>query len=113
MFLQKAKESAFQTMRQLEEQLNAMQTLELEMEQLKGKLIQMVGEKDIEVNKLRDELEEKIVELEYMEELNMDLSVAERKSHDEFREVRKALIGVWHSFLSCLSDFEDTIRITL
>ncbi|MQM12054.1 hypothetical protein Taro_044967 [Colocasia esculenta] len=79
----------------LEKQLDAKQRLELEIEQLKGKVEVMKhikGTKDIGVKKLSDELKEKIEDLEDMEQLNQDLIVKEQKSHDEFQEAHNELI---------------------
>ncbi|XP_072952613.1 factor of DNA methylation 5-like isoform X2 [Typha angustifolia] len=93
------KEAALKKILQLEKQLDAKQKLELEIEQLKGKLLvmkHMGGEEDSTVKKKMDEmseqLKEKIEEMEDMEALNQTLVVKERKSNDELQEARKELI---------------------
>lgn len=86
---------------QLQSQLEAKQALELEIEQLKGKLKVMdyVGDKDDkEVVKnyeamLRD-LREKEENLDEVESLNQTLIVKERMSNEELVEARKELINV-------------------
>nr|CAD1826795.1 unnamed protein product [Ananas comosus var. bracteatus] len=93
------KEAALKKILQLEKQLDAKQKLELEIQQLKGKLEvmkHMGGEEDSAVKKKIDEMSEqlkdKIEEMEDMEALNQTLVIKERKSNDELQEARKELI---------------------
>ncbi|XP_072977365.1 factor of DNA methylation 5-like isoform X2 [Typha angustifolia] len=101
------KEAALKKILQLEKQLDARQKLELEIQQLKGKLQvmkHMGGEEDSSVKKKMDEmseqLNEKIEEMEGMEELNQALIIKERKSNDELQEARKELISGLTEMLS-------------
>ncbi|MQM04195.1 hypothetical protein Taro_036997, partial [Colocasia esculenta] len=71
------KEAAIQKILLLEKQLDAKQKLELEIEQLKGKVEVMKhikGTEDRGVKKLSDELKEKIEDLDFMEQLNQALT---------------------------------------
>lgn len=99
--MQREKEAALKKILQLEKQLDAKQKLELEIQQLKGKLEvmkHMGGEEDSAVKKKIDEMSEqlkdKIEEMEDMEALNQTLVIKERKSNDELQEARKELIMV-------------------
>lgn len=99
--MQREKEAALKKILQLEKQLDAKQKLELEIQQLKGKLEvmkHMGGEEDSAVKKKIDEMSEqlkdKIEELEDTEALNQTLVIKERKSNDELQEARKELIMV-------------------
>lgn len=90
----------------LEKQLDAKQALELEIEQLKGKLQVLkhwAGDDDDEVKKkvveMMKDLEEKESEMVDLEALNQALVVKERKSNDELQDARKELISV--IFLFC------------
>ncbi|XWS07751.1 hypothetical protein CRYUN_Cryun41cG0017500 [Craigia yunnanensis] len=94
------KEELHKRIIQLEKQLDQKQTLELEIEQLRGSLnvIRHMGdEDDIEVLKKMEaslkELREKEGELEDLEALNQTLIVRERKSNDELQEAHKELIN--------------------
>lgn len=87
----------------MEKQLDAKQKLELEIEQLKGKMNvmkYMEGEDDsgakTKMDEMTEELKEKIEEMEELEALNQTLVVKERMSNDELQEARKALIAVRH-----------------
>lgn len=101
-FIQRKKEQLHNRIIQLEKQLDAKQTLELEIERLKGSLNVMkhMGDDDgdAEVMKNVDEiikqLREKESELEDLESLNQTLIVRERKSNDELQDARKELINV-------------------
>ncbi|KAK3164859.1 hypothetical protein QOZ80_1AG0025760 [Eleusine coracana subsp. coracana] len=82
----------------LEQQLDAKQKLELEIQQLKGKLKvmeHMPGDEDSasknKINELSEELQEKIDELDAMESLNQTLVIKESKSSIELQEARKEL----------------------
>ncbi|XP_010497500.1 PREDICTED: factor of DNA methylation 1-like [Camelina sativa] len=83
----------------LEKQLDTKQTLEMEIQELKGKLQVMkhLGNDDDEAVKkkmqeMNDELEEKKSELEGLEQMNSDLMTKERQSNDEIQAARKKLI---------------------
>ncbi|PRQ50436.1 hypothetical protein RchiOBHm_Chr2g0133161 [Rosa chinensis] len=80
------KEDALHKILQLEKKLNDKQKVEMEIEELNGKL---------EVMKhLRDEaLGEKAKELEDLEMLNQTLITKERQNNDELQEARKLLIA--------------------
>lgn len=93
------KEAALIKILQLEKQLDAKQALELEIEQLRGKmqvLKHMADDDDESVKKkmvdMLKELEEKEGEMEDLESLNQTLIVRERTSNDELQEARKELI---------------------
>lgn len=97
---QKEKEIALNKILQLEKQLDEKQKLELEIQQLRGRLLvvqHMEGE-GVDVKKrtdeLTEELNEKIKEMEYMEGLNQTLIIKERKTNDELQDAKKALISV-------------------
>ncbi|KAM0923468.1 hypothetical protein ACQ4PT_005527 [Festuca glaucescens] len=92
------KHAALNKILKLEQQLEAKQTLELEIQQLKGKLEvmkYMPGHEDLEsknkINELSDALQEKIDELDSMESLNQTLVIKESKSNIEMQEARKEL----------------------
>ncbi|KAL5991911.1 hypothetical protein ACLOJK_012823 [Asimina triloba] len=93
------KEAAFSKILQLEKKLDAKQALELEIEQLKGKIQVMrhMGSDDDpnrkKMDQLSEELKEKEEEMEGMEELNRALVIKERQSNDELQEARKELIA--------------------
>ncbi|XP_027344592.1 factor of DNA methylation 1-like isoform X1 [Abrus precatorius] len=93
------KEEAYNKILQLEKQLDAKQKLEMEIEELKGKLQVMkhLGDEDDaavqnKIKEMNDELQEKIDNLENMEAMNQTLIVKERQSNDELQEARKELI---------------------
>ncbi|KAI3446101.1 hypothetical protein Pfo_002766 [Paulownia fortunei] len=95
------KEELQRKMIELEKKLDAKQALELEIRRLRGNLqvVKHMGDDgdELEAEKLyaiQRELEEKEEELEYLEALNQDLIVKERKSNDEVQEARKQLINV-------------------
>ncbi|KAF8769725.1 hypothetical protein HU200_006334 [Digitaria exilis] len=94
------KKAALEKILKLQQQLDAKQKLELEIQQLQGKLEvmkHMPGEEDHESKKkmkeLSTELQEKIDEMEAMESLNQALVMKERKSNDELQNARKELIA--------------------
>ncbi|XXG75209.1 hypothetical protein AAC387_Pa07g3768 [Persea americana] len=96
----KEKEDALKKILMLEKQLDAKQALELEIEQLKGKLQVLkhwAGDDDDEVKKkvveMMKDLEEKESEMVDLEALNQALVVKERKSNDELQDARKELIS--------------------
>ena len=99
--LQREKQVALQKILKLQQQLDAKQKLELEIQQLKGKLEvmkHMPGEEDSEskkkIKELTEELQDKYDEMEYMESMNQTLLIKERKSNDELQNARKELIAV-------------------
>ncbi|XP_076950429.1 factor of DNA methylation 1-like [Bidens hawaiensis] len=105
---QKAKkEEALKKVLELERQLDAKQKLEMEIEELKGKLQVMkhLGDADDtavqeQIKKMNDELEAKMEEMDGVEEMNQTLVVKERQSNDELQEARKELIKGLQDMLS-------------
>ncbi|XP_059453294.1 factor of DNA methylation 1-like [Corylus avellana] len=94
------KEEAINKILQLEKQLDAKQKLEMEIEEIKGKLQVMKhleNEDDTSVRKKMEEmnetLEEKVDDLNDMEEMNNVLIAKERLSNDELQEARKQFIA--------------------
>jgi len=98
--LQKEKEKLHKKIHDLERGLDAKQSLELEIERLKGALQvrNHIGETDLEEKKkleeIKMELQEKEEELEGVEDLQQTLVVQERKTNDELQDARKKLISV-------------------
>nr|XP_012574013.1 factor of DNA methylation 1-like [Cicer arietinum]XP_027192806.1 factor of DNA methylation 1-like [Cicer arietinum]XP_027192807.1 factor of DNA methylation 1-like [Cicer arietinum] len=93
------KEEALNKILQLEKQLDAKQKLEMEIEELKGKLQVMkhLGDQDDaaikkKMEEMNEELEDKIESLDNMESMNKTLIIKERQSNDELQEARKELI---------------------
>ncbi|XWS16531.1 hypothetical protein CRYUN_Cryun34aG0096600 [Craigia yunnanensis] len=92
------KEEALKKILKLEKQLDVKQKLEMEIEDLKGKLQVMkhLGQDDAAVQKkmeeMNNELEEKIDDLQHLESTNLVLICKERQSNDELQEARKVLI---------------------
>ncbi|XP_062089971.1 factor of DNA methylation 1 [Humulus lupulus] len=93
------KQEALNKILQLEKQLDAKQKLEMEIEELKGKLEVMkhLGNEDDEsvqkkMKEMNDELQEKVDNLDDLESLNQTLLTKERETNDELQEARKALI---------------------
>ncbi|KAF5733824.1 intracellular protein transport protein USO1-like isoform X2 [Tripterygium wilfordii] len=90
----------------LEKQLDAKQTLELEIEQMRGKLNvkQHMADGDVEVMQEVEEIlknkREKEQELEDLDELNQTLIIREHKSNEELQEARKELINVGNYFVN-------------
>ncbi|XP_021769001.1 protein INVOLVED IN DE NOVO 2-like [Chenopodium quinoa] len=96
----KQKEDLHKRILQLQNQLEAKQALELEIEQLRGKLNVMkhVGDEgDMEViqkvDSMLKDLREKEENLEEVESLNQTLVVTERMSNEELQDARKELIN--------------------
>ncbi|KAB1226741.1 hypothetical protein CJ030_MR4G013723 [Morella rubra] len=91
------KEEALNKILQLEKQLDAKQKLEMEIQEIKGKLQVMkhLGD-DAAIKKKMEEmdgdLQEKIDDLSHLEEMNGVLVSKERQSNDELQEARKQLI---------------------
>lgn len=106
MMLQKEKEELHEKIHELQRELDAKQTLKLEIEHLRGALqvrtalqvAKHTGEADMEEKKKLDEiktdLREKEEELEAMEELQRTLLLKERETNDELQDGRKILISV-------------------
>ncbi|PPR96383.1 hypothetical protein GOBAR_AA24296 [Gossypium barbadense] len=92
------KEEALKKILLLEKQLDIKQKLEMEIEDLKGKLQVMkhLGQDDAAVQKkmeeMNNELQEKIDDLQDLESTNKALIYKERQSNDELQEARKVLI---------------------
>lgn len=84
---------------ELDRQLDAKQTLLMDIQELKGKLQVMkhLG-KDAavqsEMKEMNDKLEEKMEEMGDLENLNRILLIKESQSNDEMQEARKELIDV-------------------
>ncbi|EXB50412.1 hypothetical protein L484_013504 [Morus notabilis] len=93
------KEEALNKVLQLEKQLDAKQKLEMEIEELKGKLqvMEHLGKDDeavqAKMKEMNDELKEKIDNMDDLESLNQTLLTKERETNDELQEARKALIA--------------------
>ncbi|CAN1797809.1 Factor of DNA methylation 1 [Linum perenne] len=105
------KEVALNKIIQLEKQLDAKQKLEMEIQDLKGKLNVMKHLEDQDdaavkktMKEYTDELEQKMDDLSSVETLNQTLIVKERQSNDELQEARKMLIQV------CISGSSGTGR---
>ncbi|KAL0724435.1 hypothetical protein Bca4012_039034 [Brassica carinata] len=108
------KEETLEKIRQLEKELNDKQKLQMEIQELKGKLQVMKhgeDEDDEEVKKkmqkMNEELEEKCSELQDLEDTNSALMIKERQSNDEILEARQELIT---GLIGMLSD-RTNIRI--
>ncbi|XP_057474603.1 factor of DNA methylation 1-like [Actinidia eriantha] len=103
----KEKQEALTKILQLERQLDAKQKLEMEIEELKGKLQVMkhLGDEDDaavqkKIKEMNEELEEKVDEMAGVEDLNRTLIAKERQSNDELQEARKELITGLSEMLS-------------
>ncbi|PUZ50145.1 hypothetical protein GQ55_6G036500 [Panicum hallii var. hallii] len=94
----KEKEAAFNKILQLERQVDEKQKLELDIEQLKGKLevVKHMEGEGVDVKKrseeLTAELNERIEEMEDLEALNQTLVIKERMTNDEIQDAKKELI---------------------
>ncbi|PWA47584.1 putative domain XH [Artemisia annua] len=90
------KEEALKKVLELERQLDAKQKLEMEIEELKGKVqvSHLWDDTKVqeEIKKMNDELEAKLEEMGNIEELNQTLLMKERQSNYELQEARKELI---------------------
>lgn len=125
MKLQREKEAAVKKILKLEQQVDAKQKLELDIQQLKGKLEvmkHMPGDEDSalknKIDELSEELQEKMDELDAMESLNQTLVIKERKSNTEMQDARKELENVcyllsWTNWIvfSVLGCFNDEIDV--
>lgn len=93
------KEDALRKQYDLQKELDSKQKLELEIEQLRGKLEVMKhmgdeeGTKLKELDKLCEKLKEKDEEMEDMESLNQTLIIKERRTNDELAEAKDELIS--------------------
>ncbi|XP_073127420.1 factor of DNA methylation 1-like [Henckelia pumila] len=94
------KEEALKKIFELERNLDEKQKLEMEIQELKGKIEVMkhlVGDDDAVAqhtrDQLREQLEEKVEYLNYRKELNRQLLAKERESNDELQEARNELIA--------------------
>jgi len=101
LFIQRQKEQLRHKIIRLEKQLEVKQKLELEIQQLKGKLnvmqyIEDDGDSEVlnTVNVLHKDLREKEQSLRDVDALNQTLIIKERQSNDELQEARKELINV-------------------
>ncbi|CAD6341584.1 unnamed protein product [Miscanthus lutarioriparius] len=96
----KDKEDALNKILQLERQVDEKQKLELDIEQLKGKLevVKHMEGEGVDVKKrseeLAAELNERIEEMEDLEALNQTLVVKERMTNYEIQDAKKELITV-------------------
>lgn len=105
MIVQREKEEALKKILELKKQLDSKQKLELEIQELKGKMqvMEHLGDADDDVvqekmKEMKDELEEKVENLELLESTNQTLIVKERQSNDELQEARKELMKVFFCF---------------
>ncbi|CAM0911248.1 unnamed protein product [Alopecurus aequalis] len=94
----KEKEAALNKILKLEEQLDKKQKLELDIEQLRGKLevVKHMEGEGVDVKKRTDELtkelDERMDAMEHLDELNQALIIKERMTNDELQDARKELI---------------------
>ncbi|KAL9306289.1 putative XS domain-containing protein [Arabidopsis thaliana] len=108
---QRQKEDALNKILLLEKQLDTKQTLEMEIQELKGKLQVMkhLGDDDDEavqkkMKEMNDELDDKKAELEGLESMNSVLMTKERQSNDEIQAARKKLIAGLTGLLGAETD---------
>ncbi|KAL2479054.1 Factor of DNA methylation 1 [Forsythia ovata] len=101
------KEDAMKRVLELERNLVEKQKLEMEIEELKGKLEvmkHMGGKDDAAVQKkikeMNEQLDEKIEEMDGLEDLNKQLVTKELLSNDELQKARKELIAGLSEMLS-------------
>ncbi|XP_051136179.1 factor of DNA methylation 1-like [Andrographis paniculata] len=103
------KAEALQRVLELERNLGEKQKLEMEIQDIKGKLdvLKHMGGDDDDavqqkVDKMKEQLKNKVDELEDLEELHNQLFTKERESNDELQEARQALIeGLKEMLSSC------------
>ncbi|CAN6907376.1 unnamed protein product [Brassica oleracea] len=105
------KDEAMGKILELKAQLDTKQTLEMEIQELKGKLQVMkhLGDADDEAVKqtmkeMNDKLEDKKSDLEQLEQMNSDLMTKERQSNFEIHAARKTLIARLTGLLGAESD---------
>uniref|UniRef100_A0A0D9ZA70 Factor of DNA methylation 1-5/IDN2 domain-containing protein n=1 Tax=Oryza glumipatula TaxID=40148 RepID=A0A0D9ZA70_9ORYZ len=93
------KEEALRKQVELELELDSRQKLELEKEQLRGKIevMKMMGSEEDgtlkELDELRTKLEEKDDDMESMDSLNQALIIKNQRTIDELKEAKKELIN--------------------
>ncbi|KAM7260406.1 hypothetical protein ACFE04_016147 [Oxalis oulophora] len=92
------KEEALNKILKLEMELDIKQKLEMEIQELKGKLkvMEHLGDDSAvqkKVEEMKAELEEKIEELKDSEDMNTGLMVKERECNDEIQDARKELLA--------------------
>lgn len=97
--MQREKEEALKKILDLERDLNAKQKLQMEIEELKGKVkvMEHMGDDAAvqkQIQEMNEEVNEKIEEMKSMESLYQTLLTKERQSNDELQEARKELIVV-------------------
>lgn len=99
--VQREKEEAQRKIYELQKNLDEKQKLEMEIEELKGKLEvmkHMGGDDDAavqqKINEMNEQLQEKKENLDAFLDLNQHLITKERQSNDELQEARKELIQV-------------------
>lgn len=93
------KEEALKKILLLEKELDAKQKLQLEIEELRGKLEVMkhLGNDDDaavkrKMKEMTDELHQKIEDMNHLEDMNQTLVVKQRQSNDELQKARKVAI---------------------
>ncbi|KAL6637334.1 hypothetical protein ACP70R_024906 [Stipagrostis hirtigluma subsp. patula] len=102
-------DAALKKLTDLEAQLASKHRLELEIEQLRGRLEvmkHMGAEEDTkleELDKMRETLEEKDAEIEGIESLNQTLIIKERRTNDELEDAKKELISELQKMLGARS----------
>ncbi|KAJ4839911.1 hypothetical protein Tsubulata_026603 [Turnera subulata] len=100
------KQEAMDKFLKLEKELAAKQKLEMEIQDLRGKLQVMKqysqdnAANQSNMKELEEELASKVDDMSSMESLNQILIVKERGSNDELQEARKVLIEGWPKLLS-------------
>ncbi|KAM0864825.1 hypothetical protein ACQ4PT_043654 [Festuca glaucescens] len=93
----KEKEAALKEILMLEKQLDEKQKLELDIEQLRGKLkvVKHMEGEGVDVKKLTEELTKKLDErmeaMEHLDQLNQALIIKERMTNDELQDAKKEL----------------------
>lgn len=97
--MQAETDAALEELKNLEMQLASKHKLELEIEQLKGKLevmkhIRVEEDTTLEIEKIRESLKEKDEELEHIDSINQTLIVKHRRTNDELEDAKKYLISV-------------------
>jgi hypothetical protein len=97
--LQAETDAALKNLKELEIKLASKHKLELEVEQLKGKLEVMkhmgVGEDtELEIENMRKALGKKDAEMDAIDSLNQTLIIKQRRTNDELEDAKKELTGV-------------------